>query len=203
MRYVALVVLLLGCPTGHEVTRDGDVRDAPSDAPRDVPRDVPRTDAPDDSCEPVSVTQCCCQGDELTDPPVCRDGRWVCALGYEYHTGFDCGWQCGAACSVPCDAGAPPICDGPGAFHEAADRSCVDGMGCVAVLRQTDCCGTRAVTAVASHARLDFERAESTCVTRFPDCDCAAGPTTADDGNTGDPDDVIVECVAGACRTRF
>ena len=57
--------------------------------------------------------------------------------------------------------------------------------------------------AVASGARIDFENPESTCATRFPDCDCLAGPTVADDGSTGDPEDVIVECAAGTCRTRF
>ncbi|MCA9615031.1 MAG: hypothetical protein H6721_12265 [Sandaracinus sp.] len=202
------LVALVGCAkssTPDDASTDARVRDTGVDAPiRDTGRDAPSQppDAPDDSCPPVSVQQCCCRGDVVTDPPVCRDGRWVCAAGWEYHTGFDCGWSCGAACSASCDAGVLQ-CEGSGAFYEEVERRCVDGMSCVAVTRQTDCCGTRAVTGVASSARFDFERDAATCGSRFPDCDCAAGPTTADDGSTGDPDAVIVECVAGTCRTRF
>lgn len=196
-----LVLVIVGCPRSS-TPDDASTRDVGVDAPsRDTGRDMP--DAPDDSCEPVSVEQCCCRGDVFSDPPVCRDGRWQCPTLGDYHTGFDCSWSsCGAACSIPCDASVLQ-CEGPGAFFEEAERGCLDGMSCVAVTRQTDCCGTRAVTAVASSARVDFERDAATCGSRFLDCDCVAGPTVADDGSTGDPDDVIVECVSGTCRTRF
>lgn len=164
-------------------------------------------DAARDASEPSTCASpamhCCCEGDVVHAPICGGDGRWRCERG-SYHTGRDCSWECGTPCSLPCppDAGALPICEGPGAFHATADRSCASAADCVAATFRIDCCGTMRSTGVAARAADAFARDAAACDARFPDCECLAGPTQADDGSAAMGEPAVV-CLGGACATTF
>lgn len=201
MRYAALV-FLLGCPTGHEVMLDGS-RDAPStDAPRDAPMDAPRdADTPSDCPEPPDDL-CCCRGDVMHPPPRCIDGVWSCGVLGEVWSGFDCVRSCGSACTSFCST--EQTCDPQhGYLPSLRDRACTEDADCTAAPNVVDCCGTREVVGFRITDLTQFRHLAEQCALFLGECDCLPGPTTADDGSTGDPDDAIVECVDGRCRTRF
>ena len=107
------------------------------------------------------------------------------------------------------DAGEPDggdvICVAAGVDRfPRLDRSCTSAADCSVIVRQTDCCGTLRVTAVASSDVARFDEAEARCRAMYPDCECTAQATTADDASIGEGSaDVTVECVTRACRTTF
>jgi hypothetical protein len=82
------------------------------------------------------------------------------------------------------------------------DKSCVDVGECVIALHQTNCCGTLAAIGINVAEQAAFEAAEAICESQYPGCGCAAGPTTAEDGNSSTDDTaIVVDCVEGSCTT--
>ncbi|MBK6520670.1 MAG: hypothetical protein IPG04_42720 [Polyangiaceae bacterium] len=97
-------------------------------------------------------------------------------------------------------SGVDVACDG-GVFP-SFDVACDGEADCAIVLHQTDCCGTRVALGVRSDQVHTFDIAEAVCVSQYPECGCAAQPTTAEDGQTAASEDLIeVTCDAGSCTT--
>jgi hypothetical protein len=84
-----------------------------------------------------------------------------------------------------------------------ADASCVVDADCVAMEHVLDCCGSRRSTGVNVDTAPSFADDEAQCRAGFPDCDCAAQPTVADDGSTPGAAAAAVACVSGLCFTAF
>ncbi len=161
-----------------------------------------RPDSDTSRCPTPTVNQCCCRGDVVNEGPFCGDdGRWTCGEDWSFHTGFDCSWHCGAACGAFCSD--EQICDPDSGYLEYIGRTCTETSDCTVGEHTTDCCGSRSLTGVRVSDRRAFDGLAATCTRFFGECDCPPDPTTADDGSTGEPADVIVECVERRCRTRF
>lgn len=197
-------MLLLACPIGHEAERDGASdaprADAPMDAPRDVAHDLPDRD--DSRCPEPPDDLCCCSGDVVHAPPRCVDGVWSCGSLGQLWSGFDCVRSCGSACTSFCTP--EQTCDPlHGYLPFVRDRPCTDDAQCVAETHVVDCCGTRAVVGFRATDLPRFRSLAEQCTAHLGECDCPAGPTTADDGHVGDPDMARVACVEGRCRTSF
>ncbi len=89
----------------------------------------------------------------------------------------------------------------PQAFPQF-DKSCASGADCLMRLHQTDCCGSRVAIGIAAGAAASFDAAEKLCESMYPGCGCAPAPTRAEDGMAERPGHpIVVDCVAGACRT--
>lgn len=199
-----VLLLLCACPSDHEVildgSRDAPPTDAPHDAPRDAPDDVPH-DVPSDCPEPPDDL-CCCSGDVIHPPPRCIDGRWSCGFLGQLWTGFQCLQSCGAECTSFC--ATESTCDPlHGYLPFIRNRACTEDTQCAAEPHVVDCCGTQSVVGFRATDLPSFRHLAEECASFLGDCDCVPGITTADDGSTGNPEDVIVACVDGRCRTRF
>ena len=82
------------------------------------------------------------------------------------------------------------------------DRSCAVTIDCALVLHQIDCCGSLAALGISADAAKLFAEAEAVCAMQYPQCDCLAKPTVADDGNSSpDNNAIAVSCVDGECRS--
>jgi hypothetical protein len=98
------------------------------------------------------------------------------------------------------EAGVDVACD-DGVFP-SFDVACDGEADCAIVLHQADCCGSRVALGVRSDQVHTFDIAEAVCVSQYPECGCAAQPTTAEDGQTAASEDLIeVTCDAGSCTT--
>jgi len=87
-------------------------------------------------------------------------------------------------------------------FFPEFDRSCAEPADCALVLHQVDCCGSLAALGISDDAAKLFSDAEAECMLQYPQCDCAAQPTVADDGSsTPDTNSIEVSCVDGQCRS--
>lgn len=92
---------------------------------------------------------------------------------------------------------------GPCEPFPSFDRGCARAEDCSVGFHQTDCCGTVRALGLAERVRAAFSELEVRCRAEYPDCMCAAGPTTADDGSTAASDMPAVACLAGTCTTSF
>jgi len=82
------------------------------------------------------------------------------------------------------------------------DKSCVGNEDCALVFHTISCCGTDVAWGINVDEVPAFDAAEAICDSQFPGCGCPAGPTEAEDGNTGmSPDDFAVTCDAGTCMS--
>jgi hypothetical protein len=82
------------------------------------------------------------------------------------------------------------------------DKSCTNVSECVLVFHTIDCCGTDVVWGINENEVERFEAAEAICDEQYPGCGCPAGPTMAEDGETGyGPDDFEVECTDSTCKS--
>ncbi len=82
------------------------------------------------------------------------------------------------------------------------ERGCSAGGNCVIGYHQLDCCGSLRAIGINHSDRDAFDTAETACEATYPECDCAAQPTEADDGSTG-TGDATVDCVSGTCTTSY
>jgi hypothetical protein len=84
------------------------------------------------------------------------------------------------------------------------DKSCAGVGECVIALHQVDCCGTMIAFGINASELAAFEAAEATCASQYPGCECAPGPTSAEDGDSSqDPSAIVVDCVMGSCATSI
>jgi hypothetical protein len=82
------------------------------------------------------------------------------------------------------------------------DKQCGNVGECAMVFHTIDCCGTEVVWGINENEVDRFDAAEEICDAQYPACGCPAGPTTAEDGNTGfGPDDFEIECTDGTCKS--
>ncbi|HEY0139034.1 MAG TPA: hypothetical protein VGB85_33335 [Nannocystis sp.] len=117
-------------------------------------------------------------------------------------------WQCECACastgaSDSSSTGTPAMgcAADPPQFPEF-DRSCADDSECTIVFHQVDCCGTLVAWGLSSAVGKMFGEAETQCKMEYGECECAAQPTTADDGKTAeDTTTIVVACVDGVCSS--
>jgi hypothetical protein len=97
--------------------------------------------------------------------------------------------------------GDPMMCPDP---FPSFDKACADVGECTIVFHQTDCCGSMSAFGIAATEQAAFGAVEMICRSQYPECGCAPGPTTAEDGNSSeDIAAIIVECVAGSCATSI
>jgi hypothetical protein len=86
----------------------------------------------------------------------------------------------------------------------AVDKTCDTPSDCTFLTHTVDCCGNSVVVGVNagdSDAIASFETAEGQCSAMFPGCGCPAGPSEAEDGNSGTPSLISVDCVENRCVT--
>jgi hypothetical protein len=82
------------------------------------------------------------------------------------------------------------------------DKSCGNDDDCALVFHTIDCCGTGEAWGINEGEVEAFEAAEAICDSQYPGCGCPAGPTEAEDGNTGmSPGDFAVRCNGGTCMS--
>ena len=97
------------------------------------------------------------------------------------------------------DTGEPIMC--PDVFP-MFDKSCVEDSDCAVVIHTSDCCGNTVAWGLNAGEVEAFDAAEAICDAQYPQCDCPAGPTVAEDGNEAlDPDLIGVSCSMGACTS--
>ena len=187
-----LVLLAVGCGS--------DAHDA--DAGLDAGRcDRPGCAAPPDGCHDEGADGCTTCGtlvcdDAGTDAGMCAPPPCAAPpVGCRYEGADGC-TTCG---TLVCDE---VVCGGASPRFPSFDRTCGMDVDCAVVSHQVDCCGSRAALGVAAREVVRFSEAERACASMFPACDCAAQPTTADDGTTGSGD-ARVACVAGQCTSTF
>lgn len=97
--------------------------------------------------------------------------------------------------------GEPAIaCGGDAPFFPEFDRACAEPADCALVFHQIDCCGSLAALGISGDAAKLFAEAEAECTMQYPQCDCPAQPTVADDGS-GTPDNNTIEvtCLDAQC----
>lgn len=97
------------------------------------------------------------------------------------------------------DTGDPVMC--PDVFP-TFDKTCGVDSDCALVLHTINCCGTEVAWGISTSETAAFEAAETTCDSQYPECDCAAFPTLAEDGNeVMDANQLAVTCQMGACMS--
>ena len=97
------------------------------------------------------------------------------------------------------DTGEPIMC--PDVFP-MFDKSCIEDSDCAVVIHTSDCCGNTVAWGLNAGEVEAFDAAEAICDAQYPQCDCPAGPTVAEDGNEAlDPDLIGVSCSMGACTS--
>jgi hypothetical protein len=128
-----------------------------------------------------------------------------------------------AGCPTPVDCADPPegcayeggdgcttcgtivcgriACEANGQLFPPLDRACTVDADCGVALHQVDCCGRLRAIGIQEEERAAFDAAEALCRAEYPDCDCAPGPTQADDGTTGETARAL--CVEGECTSTF
>ncbi|MDH5490347.1 MAG: hypothetical protein OEY14_00080 [Myxococcales bacterium] len=158
--------------------------------------------APGPGCHYESVDACGC-GFLVCD----SDGGTSCPApcplppppeGCEYVSGAS-----SACCDFELRCGAVD-CSSSGAggwASPALDKSCTLASECVIVYHQLDCCGSELALGINAAAQPRAEILEAECRAMYPGCGCAAGPITAEDGNTGLPGDFAPSCEGGQCRS--
>jgi hypothetical protein len=88
-------------------------------------------------------------------------------------------------------------------FLAQFDKSCMDESDCDIVHFANDCCGTPLAAGV-NLAEVDrFNDIWSDCMLELPMCNCPAGPTLAEDGNSAPSGEysILVECQSGRCMS--
>jgi hypothetical protein len=82
------------------------------------------------------------------------------------------------------------------------DKRCDTVSQCSLVFHTIDCCGTEVVWGINDNDVAHFDEAEAICDAQYPACGCPAGPTEAEDGDTGlVPEDFQIECTDGTCKS--
>jgi hypothetical protein len=104
------------------------------------------------------------------------------------------GGTTGGGDEVQC-AADPPVFPAP-------PKACAVDEDCAVVFHQVDCCGSRAGLGIDADAVDEFMAAEEICAAQYPGCDCAAQPTTAEDGqSTADESQIQAHCVDELCAS--
>ena len=143
------------------------------------------TECGSNTCSPCS--------DSCTAKDTCVDGEWKCEC-VECEVTTD-----GTTDSSSTGSGAQGCAADPPQFPEF-DRSCADDSECTIVFHQVDCCGTLVAWGLSSAVGKMFGEAETQCQMEYGQCECAAMPTTADDGKVAeDPALIVVACVDSMC----
>ena len=121
---------------------------------------------------------------------------------------FSCGGDSSDNGDTPDAAGADDTqqftCNAGQVGFPAVDKSCETPSDCTFLTHTVDCCGNTIVVGVNagdSDGIAAFELAEGQCSSMFPLCGCPSGPSEAEDGNTGKPSMISVECPENRCRT--
>lgn len=200
--HLPLLLLLAACPAGKDNT-DGETMAGTSEtseasatgttAGSDGAGTASSTsDATTGACAPVPCDQC----------EVGCVGHLVC-IGSQATCECDCEDPGSPTTTTDATTGEPAIvCGGDMPYFPAFDRSCAATTDCALVLHQLDCCGSLAALGISGDAAPLFAAAEAECAMQYPDCDCLAQPTTADDGNSSpDINAIEVGCVDGQCRS--
>ncbi len=131
-------------------------------------------------------------GSSTSGPDATTDG------GSEASTGTDSSGDVSATGTT----GEPEIsCVDEPLYFPTFDRACVAIEDCSIVFHQVDCCGSTAAWGINGEVAKSFGEAEAVCVSQYPDCDCPTKPPIADDGKSGDPALIQVDCVEGQCKT--
>jgi hypothetical protein len=82
------------------------------------------------------------------------------------------------------------------------DKTCGGEEDCALVFHTVDCCGTQVAWGINVDEVSAFDAAEAICDSQYPDCDCMAQETEADDGNSSfNHDDFAVACQSGSCMS--
>lgn len=101
---------------------------------------------------------------------------------------------------APVDApldGAASTC----AYVDTIDRSCSVDEDCVAVLHQTDCCGSSVMIGIRNTAYPEYGASEPACMASYPACECPAMlPTTDSSETVTDTSTVRAACVSRGPR---
>jgi len=98
-------------------------------------------------------------------------------------------------------APAAALC-GPQKAFPTFGRYCRGNADCVAVLHQSDCCGTFVALGISGGERARFDESEQACRASYSPCMCAPRQLTTDDGSVvRDLTEVVAACVAGECTT--
>lgn len=99
----------------------------------------------------------------------------------------------GACSSIGAECSLGPVAD------LQFDRTCATSNDCVLKFHYINCCGSLAAVGINTSDSTAFDEAESQCM---PQCECAAGPTVADDGKTAmELGSFTVACVSNRCLT--
>lgn len=105
--------------------------------------------------------------------------------------------------AVSVDASSPPtlVC-GPNRALPPLEAACTTTADCLAVIHQTDCCGSQIAVGIRTSERARFEMLEQACRASYPQCMCAPRQLTTEDGSLiADPRELAAECVAGRCTS--
>jgi hypothetical protein len=81
------------------------------------------------------------------------------------------------------------------------EKYCANDGQCGIGLRQVDCCGSMVAVGITDYDLARFKEEEAKCAQRFPGCECAPRPTTAEDGKAGEENAIKVRCLESGCRT--
>ena len=115
--------------------------------------------------------------------------------------------QMDGAITVSCQVGActtavvPVACTADPPKFPTFPKACFANDDCASVLRQVDCCGTKAAIGVAKSAQSLFEQAAAVCDSQYPKCKCMAQPTKAEDGQNAQAGAIVATCTKGLCLT--
>jgi hypothetical protein len=215
-RCLPLVLLLAACPAGKGNTADESTADtgdttatATTTASDTTDVTSSATDPTTGGCAPIPCDQC---GDGCIGQQVCIGSQASCECDCEdpsttspgdSTSGTEATGTSGSTSSTSSTGGEPAIvCGGDMPSFPEFDRSCAVAMDCALVLHQIDCCGSLAALGISADAARLFAEAEAVCAMQYPQCDCLAKPTVADDGNSSpDNNAIAVSCVDGECRS--
>lgn len=225
-RLSCLVVLLAACPAGKgttegETTADtaGTTGTATTSTTTSSATAVTESSATQDTsgCAPIPCDAC---GAGCTGQMVCIGSQASCECDcedpssssqgestsvQESSTGVSGTTGSGTTGSTTTGTsgttGEPAIaCGGDMPFFPEFDRSCAETADCALGFHQIDCCGSLAALGISADAAKLFADAEAECMMQYPQCDCAAKPTVADDGSSTPDNNVIgVSCVDSQC----
>lgn len=86
-------------------------------------------------------------------------------------------------------------------YFPTFDRTCAAIEDCAIVFHQIDCCGSSEAWGINGEVAKAFNEAEAVCASQYPGCGCPTEPPIADDGKSGDPAMIQVDCIEGQCKT--
>jgi hypothetical protein len=97
-------------------------------------------------------------------------------------------------------------CTGSAPYFPDFDRNCANDDECVAVIHQTNCCGSESAFGIRASEVSSFNAAESTCKQQYPACGCASFGIDVEDGTRIDfasRNEIAAACDAGVCKAHY